>query len=1336
MRWLICLIYFFLTVAVSVDAEAPLSTTGSELLKGDLESVHSEFTNYYLFTFSREISWLHGCLISKSPLDDTYVTFRRYIKNYIDRSKERCLLDYTSKSKEIYNLIGHDSLPTNLAWRFGELIGMYGNLSKEIALYNNLDPSNETIIYPEQAEMEQRLEFYKISLLFFAYSLGFSENSPAILQYEELEDLISHSELSLEVDRSFKNVFAFIDEKAWVEAIEKLDQRNLDNICWLLSFIHQFLLHNRDSLSESYQSLATHLGNILDSKPTRKAYNPDEVYGFDAYGSPLPLKLYLGDIEKEMSNWFSYEDQWRLRKLHEKLRSLPPLDDKYLDNKIRIKDTIQSLEHSSYYAYAGKRKAIFNLIGQSQLPRNLAWGFGEIMALRGNLPKEIALCSRLESSFDNDIDPEKVESTKRLQYYKTALLFFGYALGLNDSCPTILQYEEGLEDLISSPTFNSEINDSFQKEFESVDEIAWIQAIEKLDRKRLDHVCWLFRSMSLFFLHNQESLPKPHLSLGAHLCNILTKVVISAKSNKNSHMDAINAWIFRLYIDLKKWEVLHKADPSHSTPEIEILLPALQSHCLKLMPQGLSLEDITEQNEFAICEKVRMRNLTPTHQEDFQRDVARALQIIYEFEFRPYAIKIGFDYVDRFLLDRVDFAHGYSSEIKEFGDVTQQIYNYISGYIELSDIIITEENAREYLIEAKLFDIIVELWNAFYPEDNTYTGWRLGGYDRFYFPKTTYELRKSILKLCPQLKSYEVFTTSLNPEKIRDATEEMGQDGWLNESETLRQMCISNHLKNAQHLSEVMEHSPLQGIIVGTRGISGAGKSTFLKRNLLPLLISDGGFEEIESLMQGILNPDILKAVFKKLLGDALNIQVHEEASKAFKQVLKKVVNSGCYMLDRRNLTPQEIVADLVDPAKEGNRTVWLYDFDIPLSTGIYRILARPKYSEEPCPEYEALIDGFLFLRHYRNHVLELVLKEEAIGKYELYSTTEQKLAAQKIDGGLYILDPDLFAECLKVPTFQEIEDELSQLISDESIDEAIANGVISPDQRALLEPWRGMTLKKAVQIHVIGGNDVYDDSLLESPVVTPFNGKEWLMDYPQLIEYLQRNPLLSQELDKSGWGLYWEEMRVPGSIQEGFQMKLGYFIVPMANVELHLPGICPSRFTDWDENGDLKYVRLFSHPGPYSQFTRLSENAPSVAKELGVCDETGKPIGLRFFVHPRAYAHFSPLLRSNISFVSPSESEFMGTPTSDYSSWLIRDISTSDTTPFIVKMGIPKWPGDIKHLLSEDEIISNLSSQKSEAEFVDSFLIFKQAAGLILRNIPGYPAATLDSGIIISEIL
>jgi len=1045
---------------------------------------------------------------------------------------------------------------------------------------------------------------------------------------------------------------------------------------------------------------------------------------------PVPVEHHFASVDRRLEHdvYWLFENDWQIRKKQEKLRHLSSSDEEYVTLKKDIAEVFQEQKRRTNCYYEHCRINIIDYVEPCHIPKDLAWRFGLLFALYGNFDKEITLTD-LEPSLGSGFERGRSENAKLLEFYKTSLLFFSYYLGLSDRLPPALQHTN-LHEIVSHSEFISALDDHFQKEFFLVDETVWIRAIQELDQQRLEHICVLFRCFYRLFLQNRESLPEFYVSLAAHLSNITTKIMLSAQKNPGLNLDAINPWMFKLYIDLKKWEALQKEDKTLMAPEFHTLLPILQERCLRFMPNAFTLEDVVEENEYAICKAVRKKNLLPTHQGNWDKGE----EIIDEFEFSPSVMRKDFLHIADFFDNRARYIKGYRVAIYEKSEMVEGIYNYLSGFVEMSDVPITEDNALDYLLLIKLFDLMAEVWNSHYHVDyecNAGIHYGMRGFGQFYFPRTTYELRKKILKLCPQIKSYEALTVSLNPQKVRDEKEDITPGGWIDESETLRQMCVDDLLKKAQHLSYMMEQSPLKEIVVGTRGISGAGKSTFLKRNILPLIVPEGERtpEQIDKLAQGILNPDIIKAVLKKLQGDTLNTQIHTEGVNAFKQLFGEIADKTGYILDKRQLTPHDIMTTLVEPAKKGSRTVWLFDVDIPLASCISRILAREPRGEDSCPEYEVLIDGIKSIRRYRAQVVRLAISEDTISKYELYATSKQCLIAHKVSGelcpfgsesphSLCIHNPHLFNECLKEPTDQEIEIELSQVIDDAFIADAIARGDIIPEQCGSLEKWRGMTLKKAIQLHVQGDKGSDDLSLFEPAMVFPFNGEEWLADLPQLIAYLQSEHLLHiRGVDETGGGLHWEagqfekglnlkyqpEAKVPGYSQGGFQMKIGYFIIPMENLELH-----------------------------------ISENlSPGVARELGVRNENGELIGLRFFVHPAAYVHFAPLLRANIPFVPPSESGFMGTPTGSYNSWLIRCVSMSDRRPFIVKMGTPNGPGDIKNLFAGDDIVKTLKCQKRLDKLPDSpdFLLFKETAGLILKDIPGYPAGTLDSGIVICEL-
>ena len=199
-----------------------------------------------------------------------------------------------------------------------------------------------------------------------------------------------------------------------------------------------------------------------------------------------------------------------------------------------------------------------------------------------------------------------------------------------------------------------------------------------------------------------------------------------------------------------------------------------------------------------------MRNLLPANREDVKKK--KGEEIIDEFEFSPAATRQAFLGLLNFFDSRARFVRGYDTSIKDNSDMSQRVYNYLSGYMEMSDVPITEDNALDYLFVIKLFDLLTEVWNSNYHVKYEHGGFHFGyiGFDEFYFPRTTYELRKKILKLCPNLKSYEALTVSVNPQKVKDEKEQATPGAWIDESEAFRQLCIAELLDNAQHLSDLM----------------------------------------------------------------------------------------------------------------------------------------------------------------------------------------------------------------------------------------------------------------------------------------------------------------------------------------------------------------------------------------------------------------------------------------------------------------------------------------------------------------------------------------------------
>ena len=388
------------------------------------------------------------------------------------------------------------------------------------------------------------------------------------------------------------------------------------------------------------------------------AYFKEYKYGTWSYYSATPVTVdhHLEKIAEGLDPqlYWLFEDSWRARTKQDKLRHLSPLDEEYETLKNEITKEYQELNRLSNCHYESALINILEYVEPAHIPKELSWRFGVLLGIYGTLLKETALWNPNQPQENFELKP--AENTKILEFYKISLLLFSYYLGLTERSPAILQHAS-LDDIVSHPEFIMKLDVDFQKELYSVDETAWIQAMQSLDQQRLEHICGLFRSMYSHFLQKKETLPKSYLSLAAHLCSLTTKLLLSAQRNPVYNLDAANPWMFKLYIDLRKWEAFQMQDEALAAPDLETLLPEVKKRCLKLLPHGFTLEDITAENEYAICDEVRMRNLLPAN----QGDVKKGEEIIDEFEFSPVATRWALLGLLHFFDVRARFVRGYNT---------------------------------------------------------------------------------------------------------------------------------------------------------------------------------------------------------------------------------------------------------------------------------------------------------------------------------------------------------------------------------------------------------------------------------------------------------------------------------------------------------------------------------------------------------------------------------------------------------------------------------------------------------------------------------------------------
>lgn len=1029
----------------------------------------------------------------------------------------------------------------------------------------------------------------------------------------------------------------------------------------------------------------------------------------DLTAKPKNVDDHLRHVEKQLERSVYREySNGGIRRYREKIGAAPSDSLQFEKFQRKLIDQFKIRNQSCNADFSNAIRRLEGFVDSQQLPKKIAWHFGILFG-------RYAACNYGKLLLANeDLKKMSLEEKndlalrKPMIFFKTSLLLFSYYFGMKDRCPDFLNLEM-MDDLLQHPQLISSIESSFEEVCRQLNPQQWSRLIADLDDFEFVIICKCFHStlrniLQLTNISNPYSM-ELYILLAEKLCVINAQTLLAVQTNPNFDLTAINLLLIKVYLDLKEWVKRKVSYDVNLNQTISCLIADLQERCRPLIPESTRIEEV---NSFEEVKKICLYQRTRILHRTSKTNVERGKELSAEFDYSPFELKSQQVTFGQFLSDKRASAQKWRSTYRHSDIHCNQIYNYLCGYSRLGDLTITTENAAEYLKAVKLFDLILALLNSHHPY-------------KIYFSRSTFDIRKKILELCLNLKSYEAFTMTLNPQKMREDQYLADPRSWISESAAYRTASSVNQLICSQTLSNQMSISPLGRRLIAARGIAGAGKSRYLKIFLLQLRQSFSPHSPENFLVKGILNPDFMKAFLKRHRGKNFNTQIHQEVSASFKHLFKVIMSKGWYfILDKRNLTLDDVIINLLDPAKKHGFLASLIDFDVRLRTSVRRVLTRPPLGDEPCPELESLIDGFKQARKHRAAIIQLVQKEEAIAGYELYATSRSHLIAEKINTVFHIYYPSVYKQCLSVPQDKDIEEELQQVISDEYITNAIEEGDITEEQRSFLEKWKGMHLIDALKIHISGKAAEPENDLYGKVEIKPFNGTSWLRDFPKLIEHLDSEHLLHiRGSDENGQGLHWEadkfqwslnskfnpEAKAPANARGGFQMKVGYFIIPPKHLELF----------------DSKSL------------------SREILNELHVRNSQGELLGFRFFVHPEAYDHFTPLHSAQIPFVKSENSEFMGTPTSSYRSWLLRRIShvQEKTLPFIVKMGVSNSAEDIKRLLPSQDIIKSIRLQKLFDQMVlrSDFVLFHETLGMILSNVSNYPLGTVDSGNIIREL-
>lgn len=557
----------------------------------------------------------------------------------------------------------------------------------------------------------------------------------------------------------------------------------------------------------------------------------------------------------------------------------------------------------------------------------------------------------------------------------------------------------------------------------------------------------------------------------------------------------------------------------------------------------------------------------------------------------------------------------------------------------------------------------------------------------------TYNARTKILEAYPVFSTNEIYTRTLDPKKLKNREFLRDPKNWISERVGHQAKIIINQYIKTKALSHRLVTSSSHWFII--RAPTGGGKSHFIRKMFQSML------EENEA-NSGILNPDEIKFSLKKLSPHPVNIQVHPEGSMLFKNFIMAIINKPWNLIMEGRYSNIEEIQEMVQHARQRLRRIFLVDIaHASLSLLLKRILARDPYGQDPCPFSLDIVKGYIESIASRKKLLEIVRINPNIEYFNLYFFDEQEnchLIAQKEEQRFKILSKELLEKSYSVPSNEHIERQL--------------NEVIDRNRFPHYEKWEGLRIQKAIDqnatINCTPKTHI-DESKWGKILLEPFDGL-WLSDYPNLKEHIESEHILHiRQSDADGIGLHWpknkfpegpnpkfsQDARIDNSEKRGFQMKLGYFLIHPSLIENHLA----------------------------SPSTEIYEEM--IDKKTGC---------FRFFVHPEAYDNFS-LLHSchQAKFVIPNDSEFIGTPTSSYRSWLIRNVSTSKrAVPFIVKLGVGSARNRGK-LLPREDIVKSIDVQKNINNFKSrhNFFYFPETIGIILKR--GFSEE--DSGLIIREI-
>ncbi len=395
-----------------------------------------------------------------------------------------------------------------------------------------------------------------------------------------------------------------------------------------------------------------------------------------------------------------------------------------------------------------------------------------------------------------------------------------------------------------------------------------------------------------------------------------------------------------------------------------------------------------------------------------------ALQYLYEYDFNGNDCKVAETWFLGFhALEKLP------NERPQTWERIKKLFYYLDNQVTIDDLKIDRESGPEYLKMCKMLDYAAAAYNCMRREKVNHS---------------THTIREKIVENYPELTTIEAFSRPVSCDDLSEFRPTDYSKFWEAQRAARQAKAVVNLHVNA------LAYSKTAPGITGARGNTGAGKSIGLEDH------------------PGILNPDSIKWPLREDT-EIRNKQVHPEGSMLFGLYFGEMSQKEDfrYTTNKRLIDLDRVYKYVINPAKEKGCPAIIKDLDAPLIASLMRVLTRDPRGVDPCPALDAIVDGYKGIRKHRGKVITAALTEEIIEEYRL--TYLGEAVAIKKNDDYEVLDEEKLAECLRVPTDEEIEAILNLVIDEALIEKAVTNKYIYDHQSDLLKKWIGCTLRDAV---------------------------------------------------------------------------------------------------------------------------------------------------------------------------------------------------------------------------------------------------------------------------------